>query len=183
MGRSALVKLLVVLAFVVLVLFAFLILGKYYPGLVPAAFRKTDSESPSETSTFSKHNEPLIYDPDLGVYPGEKVFNAFAEEFYARYSSQEGASRLFESYTYYFVNDVVDRANGEVILSDSGVSKNYLFRCDQDRVFAQKARNFEFLSSGFDFIKTLAPGDYVLSKCLDKKCSTLGPDCIIVKGL
>ncbi|HAI62862.1 MAG: hypothetical protein UU64_C0008G0018 [candidate division WWE3 bacterium GW2011_GWF2_41_45] len=155
-----------------------------YPGLTRKDAGKFDNASSG--STFSKFiaEQPYVFDIDVGSYPGDKILNIGAEEFYEIQSSRETSALLDKTYKFYLVAAIEDRNNGLVTLYEEGTdSKRRVFKCSGDRVFAMKNRNFSFISSGFDFMETLSVGDRVYTKCLNSDCTTLGPDCIIVKEI
>lgn len=43
--------------------------------------------------------------------------------------------------------------------------------------------NFELLDSSFDFMSVIKPGDKLSTFCLDETCTTIGKECIVIKGV
>jgi hypothetical protein len=142
---------------------------------------KSDVDSNTDFSAITE--ESYVEDPVLGRFPGKKESNAGAIAFYAYGNNPEEASKLFEEYRFFLVEEVPITSSGNFVLSEDDVVSTHTFECDVERTFAQKNVNMEFISSGFDFMKAVRQGDQVFTKCKNQDCSILGPDCIIVRNV
>lgn len=173
--------LLFLLVFPLLMLAAYTLVKNYQPGLLSVFIGKNGVENgDGAKSTFSSFTD-YVTDVDLGLFPGAKILNIGSEEFLGYVNDRENASKIFEVYEMFVVEEVEDVQSGKVILSDEIKRASYLFECSSDRTSAHKSTNLQFISSGFDFNSTVAQGDSVFTKCKNEDCTVLGPDCIIVK--
>ena len=137
----------------------------------------------SQDSSFEKIlDEKYIVDPDVGRYPGSSILNEGAQEFFSYTVAEGGAQKIYDTYKTFRFDRLSDYGNKKALLySEEKGSAEYTFECSENRTFAYKSKNYEFLSSGFDFLKTLAVGDAIFTKCKNGDCTILGPDCIILK--
>ena len=136
-----------------------------------------------EDSRFSEYfNESYVEDPSVGRYPGVNKQNTGSEEFSDYNSGPEKRAEIFNNYKLFVIDSILDLNTSRVTVTDSGTKSDRSFECSSDRTAAFTNVNQVFISSGFDFMKTLKVGDMVFTKCKSDDCSILGPDCIIVKG-
>lgn len=136
----------------------------------------------TESSFERVLEEKFVLDPDVGRFPGESIVNEGAEEFLSYTVAEGGAQEIRNVYEVFRFDALTDYINHKALLySEEGGQKEYTFDCADNRTFSYKSKNYEFLTSGFDFLKTVATGDTIFTKCKNEDCSVLGPDCIILK--
>lgn len=146
-------------------------------------FTKSLSSDKNENGVvaFEELADDYVYDADFGKYPGLKAQNQASEEIYSYLNDPERIKDLDANYKYFKVEGYANQTVNSLLISDSSGNSLRTFECSRDRTFAFKNMNMEFLSSGFNFISTVIPGDYIYTKCVDAECKVLGPDCIILK--
>jgi len=137
----------------------------------------------TEDLGFSKTADaPFVEKPGIGRFPGVAEHNVGSKEFSGYLQNQSARAKLPENYELYVVKEVLNRNEGRVSLMISNVLSEHVFKCTPERTAAFTFINQNFISSGFDFMSTITPGDMVYAKCYKEDCVELGPDCIILKG-